>query len=624
MSKIQTIHINNFKFFGKSEPIVLGGKNLLLYGENGSGKSSIYNALYTLLEAASKEPAGVQKYFSPLSATNSESLVNIHAEADGEGKYDSSYIEVVDDKGKSYRLSYNDTALCGDDTFRESQRASGFINYQSLFHFQVFRNSEESNLHEVFKHAIIPYLPCSKYEYQGKEISTVYDLFKAYLNYEHLKLRNKKGKPVIYKKSDLYKNYRKLECKINEELREVVYYVNEQLPAILGRLGYTFSAYLRYTEQSHKKFDRKLEFEPFGIYLEIDEYEGKKFEDDAPIKHPNVFLNEAKMSALAFAIRWAIFTKTAGTKVASDALHVLALDDVMISLDMSNREKLIDLLLSTWKGQHQILFFTHDVNLYGFVDRKISRYKQREEWVKLEMYVGYDKNREVPVIIDGLCDSFEKAQKYYEARDYTVSSLYLRKAIEEYIQSYLPEEYCKNSEGRFVDMNTMWDRLVRMSNQIPKRIIEAFDQSRLLVLNPSVHYQRLSLPVYRGELQKAFAMVEELRALTLNPKILLIPNGSQLIFRHPTEDYTFEFEVIDDAIRGKNEDPKCRIKTWQYNGVEFYDFREGHHGEPPRVAETRFERMIRNMISMPQLNITREMFMEHTRIDGGTLKEAME
>lgn len=59
MSKIKAIRINNFKFFGKSDPIVLDGRNLLLYGENGSGKSSVYNALYTLFEAASKTPDGV-------------------------------------------------------------------------------------------------------------------------------------------------------------------------------------------------------------------------------------------------------------------------------------------------------------------------------------------------------------------------------------------------------------------------------------------------------------------------------------------------------------------------------------------------------------------------------------
>ncbi len=48
MKRINKIHINNLKFFPDSEPIKIEGKNILLYGENGSGKSSIYWALYTL------------------------------------------------------------------------------------------------------------------------------------------------------------------------------------------------------------------------------------------------------------------------------------------------------------------------------------------------------------------------------------------------------------------------------------------------------------------------------------------------------------------------------------------------------------------------------------------------
>jgi len=43
--KIKTIEINNYKaFYGKYE-IDVKGKNLFMYGENGSGKSSLFYAL---------------------------------------------------------------------------------------------------------------------------------------------------------------------------------------------------------------------------------------------------------------------------------------------------------------------------------------------------------------------------------------------------------------------------------------------------------------------------------------------------------------------------------------------------------------------------------------------------
>lgn len=40
--KINKIEIENFKFFKNIFPINVDRKNILLYGENGAGKSSIY------------------------------------------------------------------------------------------------------------------------------------------------------------------------------------------------------------------------------------------------------------------------------------------------------------------------------------------------------------------------------------------------------------------------------------------------------------------------------------------------------------------------------------------------------------------------------------------------------
>lgn len=81
MNKIKTIKINNFKFFTNDIPLELEGKHLLLFGENGSGKSSIYWALYTLFQAAIKDNVDdFQKYFKHPNDSE-ESLINIYAEA---------------------------------------------------------------------------------------------------------------------------------------------------------------------------------------------------------------------------------------------------------------------------------------------------------------------------------------------------------------------------------------------------------------------------------------------------------------------------------------------------------------------------------------------------------------
>lgn len=77
-NRIQSIQIHNFKFFQEEEAIVLKDCNLLLYGENGSGKSSIYWAFYTLFESSLKEDEDdIKKYFCKTIKLE-DNLVNVH------------------------------------------------------------------------------------------------------------------------------------------------------------------------------------------------------------------------------------------------------------------------------------------------------------------------------------------------------------------------------------------------------------------------------------------------------------------------------------------------------------------------------------------------------------------
>jgi len=628
MSKIKTIHINNFKFFGNTSPIVLGGKNLLLYGENGSGKSSIYNALYTLLESASKTPEETRKYFVPLTDVTPESLVNIHAQQDEQGNINSC-IEVTDDVDKIYRLSLNNVDLCGNDSFKESQRSSDFISYKELFQFQLFRNSEFSDLHDVFQRAVIPYLTCSAYEYQGKIYTSLYSLFEAYGDYESIKDNNPKGKKVIYKNKEKYKAYLKLEERINQELQELIDYINAQLPSTIHSFGYNFNAFLRYEDQSHKKYDMRLEPIPYKVFLEIDEYNG----EPVSIKHPNVFLNEAKMSALAFAIRWAILTRRPNVETTPNALHVLVLDDIMISLDMGNREKLIKFMLNDVRAkEYQLLFLTHDKGLYNFMVHKIKAYGVNNEWIEKEMFVFKPEGKiyENPAIIDGEGDVEDKAKKYFEAHKYEISAIYLRKELEEILYDLLPFELKQRFDGKFISLQTLWDNVLTFSSHtnmtIDAETIEIFNQSKLLILNPSAHYQRLSMPIYKKELEEAFRLVESLKRINKVSRKLVVPNDSDFNFIHPIKPYQCTFKLkskiefnADDHLYGQM--PQCYEIRWLYNDIEFYDFEIGMQNvdHPLIKATPRLNKFISRLCEIDSLHVTTEMFLENCKTNGISL-----
>lgn len=622
MSKISQITLSNFKFFGKEEVINIKD-HLLLYGENGSGKSSLFWGIYTLLEASFKQPIETDKYFQPF-GTNDESLVNIYATKKicpiTNKEHCDSCIKIKSDNNTEYVLSLLDSTICGNTNAQESRKATDFINYQSIFKFQDFKNSETPDLYEIFNYSVLPYVTFPSFPIKGKTLTNAGLMWEEYKKGPGTTKNHKDETILVYKNSPEYKNFLAFEKHFNEHFTKLVEFINAHASYYVEKLGYDIKFELKYTPPTHIKKDKNYEWTAFRIDLIVTSYNGQI----VPMKKPQSFLNEAKMSAVAIAIRLAIIDQRIGTAV-PDALKVLVLDDLMISLDMGNRDKLMDLLLDDFANRYQILFFTHDRMLFNFVDYKIKQHKQNTQWLRKEMYVGEDDKtkQEYPVIIDGECDPYIKAQKYYEAKDYVASALYIRKTLEKFIVNLLPEEYCKNADGRFIDLNSLWERLVKYTNSIPEDIKCRFSQSKLMVLNPSAHYQKLSFPIYRKELSDAIDLIKDLRALSISVKTLLIDTESTLVFKHPLQNYTFEFSLKQNMIRGDQENPYCIIKTWQYNGIEFYDFINKKPGTPPEHNKCRFNKMIDNLLLIPELNITRDMFIKNTTIGKGTLEEAL-
>jgi len=99
-----------------------------------------------------------------------------------------------------------------------------------------------------------------------------------------------------------------------------------------------------------------------GLHIEIGEI---------VIQKPQSFFNEARLTAIALAIRFACLQ----SGEPQDG-QFLALDDMLISLDMSNRMKVIDYLLSEC-NQYKIYLFTHDRAFYNFIWTKISKKKSK-------------------------------------------------------------------------------------------------------------------------------------------------------------------------------------------------------------------------------------------------------
>ncbi len=625
MSKIKSLKLSNFKFFREEETISLNGKHLLLFGENGSGKSSVFWGLYTLLEASMKTAAKTDKYFKSLSDSD-ESLVNIFANEmsciSSKKTHYNSYIELEDDGNIKYSLSILDNSICGDNGAKESRKATDFINYQAIFKFQEFKNSEPSDLYDVFCYSILPYVSFASFLWKGRTLSNANDIWAAYKEGPGTTI-NMRGHVIqVYKDSQDYKDFLLLEGHFNSECQKLIDFINNAARETMIKLGYNVVFNLEYTKPSHKKKDKKYEWNAFRVSLKITEYNNKH----VLIDKPHTFLNEAKMAAVATTIRLAILDYRIGS-AASNALKVLVLDDMMISLDMSNRDKLLDLLLTNFSNKYQILFLTHDKSLYNFVDYKIKQHKQDKDWLRKEMYVGECETtkKEFPVMIDSECNPFEKAKKYYAAKDFTTASIYIRQSLERILSSSLPDELKKKADGQFVDLEYLW-RMTKERYNFDQTIIALFEQAKRVLLNPSAHYQRISQPIYRRELSEAFRLIDELEKLDLSFDTLLIEKGKRMTFKHPTENYTFEFELKSDMTdkAGMRNDPKCKIYTWQYNGIEFYNLDTKEVDSTYSKSTPRFSRLKSSLFALELAHkIDEDCFLDNTTVEKGILREAL-
>ena len=647
MSKIDSLQIHNFKFFDEKEPILLGGKHLLLFGENGSGKSSVYWALYTLFEASVKyDVEEIKKYFKDAD-THNESLINIYAnkitEADGTEHYNS-FVKVIttDTVPLTFEVSLLNTAISTNADAIEANQASDFINYKVLYKFQDFWNGQPIDLAKIFEGYVLPYVRFPAFDIWRE--GSLQPRTSAIEMWEEIKIgpgtfTKANSKTIqVYKHSKENKQFEKFAKHFSDSFKDLIDFVNVNAPDMLKKLGYDIDFELKYHEHTHKKRDSKYEWGIFKIDLKITSYLGKKVN----IYRPQSFLNEAKITAIAIAIRLTILRKRINEQ-APEALKFIVFDDVMISLDMNNRDKLIDFILSDenkFKEDYQLLFLTHDKNLFDFISYKIKQFDKTDNWVFKEMYNGQSKltKKEYPIIIDSDLEFIDKAQKYFDAKDYVSSSIYLRKEIEKIVNQRLPDELKYKTDGSYLSLQTLWNNLVGRYSALHKPIAadlqDCFAQTKLMVLNPQAHYN-LSLPIYKVELEKGFELIKSLKAGYPIPAYTkLLAKEMKLQFKHPTENYTFDFELLSDfyidGLEGSTVIvfPRCRVITWQFEEKEFWDFTDGSQKTLTKPIEQKLEKIkarhIEN-VAVP-LNIDSAMFDENISIENSvwTFKEIID
>lgn len=517
MKPIQELHINYFKFFADNEPIKIDGKHVLLYGENGSGKSSIYWALYTLLEAVNKWEDELNKYFD---SGNDDNLLNHHVT-----KKAKAFVSLALANGLTYRIALNDTSIFAQNNAQATLRGSDFMNYRFMFKISDFRHRDEIDLFELFEKEVFPYIKTRNTFQLIHQQGTSNDFNEIWDDLKYGKVYTTNGKKpnsttnflkIMVENERMIKDYasklRAFEDEINKLLQDINILGNDILQNDLGysKIRFQVDCLQEFEvlggsgELSSKEGDIPIGFPK--ISLTIPDYDG------FTVSRPQSFLNEAKLTAIGIAIRFALLARRADFADEAD-FQLLVLDDLLISLDMANRDVVLDLLLNKYAQNYQLFILTHDAQFAQLVQHKIKAKGASSEWINYEMYEDQTSKFPKPYITQHK-RYIERAKTHYNQLDYEAAGNYLRKETERFCKDFLPRRRQLGRDFKEKDLNGLIIACIEYANQNKLAIepFQALDQYREFIFNVLSH-DSYDVPRFRTELKKAFQTFEQLDKL---------------------------------------------------------------------------------------------------------------
>lgn len=532
--RIKDINIENFKFFHDLFSLEVDSKNLLIYGENGSGKSSIYWALYTLFQSRLKsDDVSVKKYFDP---TKDENLRNKYSNA-----VDSSKVEITfenkdsTDADKQYVISYaNVNTQHPGDTFLDlTIAASDFLNYKMLSKLTDKDNSVINDVTDLFVKEIYPFADFQRgfEDLDGNRSDVRNALYwhqyikKAVTEIEH---QNGKRHSHFDKTGVKYGRYKKL---IRDFRNQLALYLDDLSIRSTAKLKEKFGikdVEIRFETDASYDFDlpiptsprnRDHKLHPLHIRLNAKLVNEKLPGGSSDIVHLRTFFNEAKLTCIGLAVRLSVADMKfiPGGNLAS----VLCFDDMLVSLDMSYRVPVTKALLS-YANDYQLCVFTHDRSLYNMMRDTIKELGYSDSnWKYLEFYHAAPATegreepkpnwKEVKTIKD-------KVQNYISQGDYPAAGNCLRKYAEDLIKGILPQNLtygCKGGEISSLMLSALYDKTKAGGDD---NFCALYDISSMIMPNIKKHLKRLmnplshddkDVPIYRRELEDALAEVEK-------------------------------------------------------------------------------------------------------------------
>jgi len=545
--RITKIEIDNYRaFYGTGNVVALPkGENLLVYGENGSGKTSLYRAVKDFFEQEMADfPPELEWHFHAktepqirLTFANFENgkllegseITFKNAEAAG-------VIADTDEDDSEERRPVFDAEL-----------AKGFFSYRELLATHLSDFGEEIDLFKLLMEKVLR---------NWVEPGTGERFFEFWATIEdRIYFHGLTGSETKQELDHL----ESIEQKARQDLEEF----QLRLEASLQLLEPEMNAFLRYFNHNIEVvFDLK-KFNPDDVANDNDQpqvFLKTQFYGHELERHQES-LNEARLSALAISI---FLASVKNNPADPNALKVLFLDDIFLGLDMGNRLPLLHILNDHFQ-EYQIFLTTYDRAWF-----EVARQHLKGNWKQIEMFPVYKKilwegegeepplefEFEQPLILDPALDYFEKANLYFQKKDYPTCANFQRKWCEQFLKKYLQENYRLEILGdeqatEITKLNTLFGRLEKFYKdckiELPAGIKSEFHLHRDTVMNPFSH-DDLQSPVYRQELERGFRLIEELKKLKPLRKSVIAYRGDIIEYVEPRLNYSCRFQITTEPL----------------------------------------------------------------------------
>ena len=387
--KIKKIIIENFKFHHHLEFEISNNNNCLIYGENGSGKSSIYEALYSNFY-----------YYKNIKIANG--IIKIR-DTFLHRNFPSGDFEVNILFDNSIYLNRTDENLTNDHILL-SPEGNPEIGISNVYfaNEKVLRNITDDNFFNIIENELIMHFPKL-----SKIVSCYEEVIKSL---KLLKIDEQINEVIIKQRRDADEL-----CKTR--LNELIPFslINSILESNLlsdFKIEYSF-------DESSIDIDRK--FHPPLINFKI-----INIDDRGDFKN---HFNEAKLKLISIAVYFALIKKYQS----QNELKLLVLDDFLTSLDMANRKKIARFIIDYFE-EYQIIILTHNIQFNNLLKKMINPTR----WDTKILFTMKEDDLIVAKVKDKNDNYIEEAKNFINTPNYdlAIAGNLLRKAFEGIVNEF--------------------------------------------------------------------------------------------------------------------------------------------------------------------------------------------